>query len=107
MVWPKEVLPYVHLWQEICGSTVYPFYGRAYTIGIEPMSSIPGRGLAATMEETGTQLRLGARSRLAFEMRVVFFESSAGVQRIEPDGSVHVRQGRADRAKKENSNEPF
>jgi len=92
MVWPKEVLPYVHLWQEIGGSAVYPFYGRAYTIGIEPMSSVPGRGLAATMRETGTQLRLRARSRLAFEMRVAFFESTRGVQRIEPDGSVHVRQ---------------
>jgi hypothetical protein len=105
MVWPKEIFPYVHLWQEIGGSTVYPFYGRAYTVGIEPMSSIPGRGLAATMEETGTQMRLRAGSRLAFEMRVVVFESHTGVQRIKPDGSVQVRQQHTKMTEKENPNE--
>jgi hypothetical protein len=91
MAWPVGTFPYIHLWEELCGSAVYPFYGRAYTVGIEPMSSIPGRGLTATMRETGTQLRLQAGSALAFEMRVVFFESTTGVGQITPDGTVHAR----------------
>lgn len=91
LVWPKEIFPYAYLWEEAHGSLGFPFYGRAYTVAIEPFSSIPGQGLESVMKKTGTHLRLQPGGEIELEMRAVFFESSRGVRRIDPDGSVEVK----------------
>jgi hypothetical protein len=56
--WDASVLPYLWMWQELGASTGYPWWGRAYTVGLEPFSSMPTDGLAAAVAN-GTALLLG------------------------------------------------
>lgn len=91
LVWPLEILPYVWYYQEYDGALGYPFFGRCYVLAVEPVSSYPGQGLEVVLRK-GTACRLAPGESLKLEMRVVFFESTTGVQRIAPDGQVGVRK---------------
>ncbi|MCI8417854.1 MAG: DUF4432 family protein [Lachnospiraceae bacterium] len=42
MTWDKQVFRYLWIWGMYCGHEEYPWYGRAYTMGVEPWSSMPG-----------------------------------------------------------------
>jgi galactose mutarotase-like enzyme len=88
--WPIEIFPYAFFWEEVHDSTGFPFYGRAYTVAIEPFSSIPGQGLANVMHKTRSQLRLEPGGEIGVEMRVVFYEGSAGVKNIDSEGKVET-----------------
>jgi hypothetical protein len=68
--WDATVLPYLWLWQELGATTDYPWWGRAYVVGLEPFSSYPTDGLA-TAVANGTALRLaaGGRRRLRLTAR--------------------------------------
>ena len=44
--WDKTVFPYLWYWQEFGGASDYPWFGKAYVIGLEPFSSYPTNGLA-------------------------------------------------------------
>ncbi|GAA4511883.1 DUF4432 family protein [Nonomuraea ferruginea] len=66
--WDAEVLPYLWLWQELGATTGYPWWGRAYTVGLEPFSSMPTDGLAAAVAN-GTALALGPGGTRALSMR--------------------------------------
>jgi len=90
LVWPKEVFGCVWLWQELNSSLGYPWYGRVYVMGLEPWTSYPAGGLAGAIE-AGTARTLGPGERLEAELRVVFYESRAGVRRIAPDGAVTLK----------------
>jgi uncharacterized protein DUF4432 len=70
--WDATVLPYLWLWQELGASTDYPWWGRAYVVGLEPFSSYPTDGLAAAVDN-GTALRLaaGGRRRLRLTARLL------------------------------------
>ena len=60
-------------------------------MAIEPASSIPGQGLTAVMDKTGTHLTLQPGESKEVEMKAVFYESDRGVQRIDADGAVHTK----------------
>ncbi|HEY8472448.1 MAG TPA: DUF4432 family protein [Natronosporangium sp.] len=68
--WDATVLPYLWLWQEFGATTDYPWWGRAFVVGLEPFSSYPTDGLAAAVAN-GTALRLaaGGRRRLRLTAR--------------------------------------
>jgi hypothetical protein len=70
--WDATVLPYLWLWQELGATTDYPWWGRAYVVGLEPFSSYPTDGLAAAVAN-GTALRLagGERRTLRLAARVL------------------------------------
>jgi hypothetical protein len=70
--WDATVLPYLWLWQEFGATTDYPWWGRAYVVGLEPFSSYPTDGLAAAVAN-GTALRLaaGGRRRLRLAARLL------------------------------------
>lgn len=89
--WDIDVFPYAWFWQELNSSPGFPFYKRAYVIAIEPASSIPGHGLSAVMAKTGAHLTLQPGESREIEMKAVFFESTAGVERIDDDGEVQLR----------------
>jgi hypothetical protein len=91
LVWPVEVFPYAWFWQEVHASPGFPFYKGVYTMAIEPFSSIPGQGLAAVMQKTGTQRVLAARQSVEATLRAVFYEAVSGVSGIKPDGTVLVK----------------
>lgn len=90
-IWPKDIFPYAFYWQEACASMGFPFYGRAYTVAIEPFSSYPGQGLVNVMEKTGAQLSLEPGAELRADLRIVFYEGSTGVKRIFPDGRIELK----------------
>jgi hypothetical protein len=70
--WDASVLPYLWLWQELGASAGYPWWGRAYVLGIEPFSSWPTNGLAEAVAN-GTALALppSARKRLTWSIGVI------------------------------------
>ena len=41
MTWDKEVFPYIWVWQEFGSGKNYPWFGRAYAMAVEPVSSLP------------------------------------------------------------------
>ena len=91
LVWPVEIFPYAWFWQEMHASAGFPWYKSAYVMAIEPFSTIPGQGLVAAMEKTGTHRTLAPGESVEAELRAVFYESTAGVQKIEPDGTVLLK----------------
>ncbi len=91
LVWDESVFPYAWFWQELNASPGFPFYKRAYVMAIEPASSIPGQGLTAVMEKTGSHLTLQPGESKEVEMKAVFYESDKGPQKIDADGAVHLK----------------
>lgn len=55
--WDTATFPYLWYWQEFGATTGYPWYGRAWMIGLEPMSSYPTNGLAGAIAN-GSSLAL-------------------------------------------------
>lgn len=90
--WDRAVYPYLWTWQVYGGATGYPYYGRAYALGLEPFSS-PAGTLTANVER-GLAQALEAGSELTVNLRVDFFggaqEPVCGV-----DGSGRPRLGSA------------
>ncbi|MEV0273959.1 DUF4432 family protein [Hamadaea sp. NPDC050747] len=64
--WDASVLPYLWLWQELGATVDYPWWGRAYVLGLEPFSSYPTDGLAEAVRN-GTALRLDPYERRTLE----------------------------------------
>ena len=91
LVWPKEVYPYAWFWQEMHANPGFPFYQNCYVMAIEPASSIPGQGLVNVMEKTGVHGTLGPGESAEVDLRAVFYESKAGVEGIDADGQVALR----------------
>ena len=58
--WDADVFPYAWLWQELGSTTGPPWFGRAYTIAIEPATSFPAGGLGSVVETSATQRTLAA-----------------------------------------------
>ncbi|MEU7897298.1 DUF4432 family protein [Nonomuraea sp. NPDC049152] len=56
--WDADVMPYLWLWQEVGASKDWPWWGRAYVLGLEPFSSMPTDGLS-TAVDNGTAMLLG------------------------------------------------
>ncbi|SRR5579884_1091275 len=90
LVWPKEVFSCIWVWQELNSSLGYPWYGRAYVMGLEPWTSYPGSGLVEALA-AGTARCLEPGESLEGELRAVFYESQRGIRRIAPDGRVELK----------------
>lgn len=73
--WDVTVMPYLWYWMELGASTDYPWYGRLYTVGLEPFSSYPTDGLAEAIGND-TALTVGPRGRRDFWLRATIYETS-------------------------------
>jgi hypothetical protein len=91
LVWPADVLPYAWMWQEMNATSGFPWYRGCYVMAIEPNTSLPGQGLKAVIEKTGTQRVLAPGSSAELELRAVFYEGTDGVHAIDPDGQVELK----------------
>lgn len=47
--WNYDLFPYLWYWMEYGRTKTYPWYGTAYTIGLEPFSSFPTNGLSESI----------------------------------------------------------
>lgn len=92
LVWPTDIFPYAWFWQEMNASPGFPWYKGAYVMAIEPFSSVPGQGLLAVQEKTGTQRALQPGESVEVEFQALFYQSNTGVKRIERDGTVTVKE---------------
>ncbi|MFC7591718.1 hypothetical protein ACFQYP_54445 [Nonomuraea antimicrobica] len=68
MEWDARLLPYLWMWQELGASTGHPWWGRVYTVGLEPFSSMPTDGLAAAVAN-GTALVLDPHETKVLRLR--------------------------------------
>jgi len=75
--WDASVLPYLWMWQELGATTDYPWWGRAYVLGLEPFSSHPTNGLAEAVRN-GTALRLNPFERRALSWSASLLAASGG-----------------------------
>jgi hypothetical protein len=46
--WDSQVLPHAWLWEEAAGVRGFPWFGRAYVVGVEPANVLPDDGIAET-----------------------------------------------------------
>ena len=89
--WDLALFPYAWFWQELNSSPGFPFYKNSYVIAIEPASSIPGQGLTAVMDKTGSHITLQPGEAKEIELKAVFYESHVGVAEIDASGKVTVK----------------
>jgi galactose mutarotase-like enzyme len=82
LVFDPEVFRYVWLWQELGYTQEAPWFGRAYVLGVEPQSSLPG-----ARDNGGRLLRLEAGGKLETDLLAVIYRGS-GVRRITREGKV-------------------
>jgi galactose mutarotase-like enzyme len=86
--WSINAFRCLWFWREMHGSTGFPFYGRTYTMALEPWSSYPGQGLLKVMETTKTHHTLQPNESISGELAITLFEPKGEVKRVEPDGTV-------------------
>ena len=77
MVWDKDILPYLWYWQGTGGGFGQPFYGRVYTIAIEPWSSYPDD--LSKAYHAGTTIKLKPGERLNLSLKAVAY---SGIERF-------------------------
>jgi hypothetical protein len=71
--WDIEVMPYLWYWMEFGATVGYPWYGRLFTIGLEPFSSYPTNGLPDAVAN-GTALTFGPQEQREFWLRASIVE---------------------------------
>ncbi len=91
LTWDLSVFPYAWFWQELNSSPGFPFYKCSYVIAIEPASTIPGQGLTAAMEKTGSHLTLAPGESKEIELKAVFYQSHNGLEHIDAAGNVMLK----------------
>lgn len=62
--WPLERFPHVWLWQELHGSRDFPWFRRAYAMGVEPHTTVPAGGPPALTLAGGASLDARIELRL-------------------------------------------
>jgi hypothetical protein len=89
VTWSADVFKYLWFWQEMRASTGFPFYGRTYTIALEPHTSYP-HGLVNIMNTTRTHRTLGPGESLDAELTFAMFDcvGDETVERVQLDGAV-------------------
>jgi galactose mutarotase-like enzyme len=64
--WDVRLLPYLWLWRTLGPAEGYPWYGRTFSLGLEPFSSVPPAFESA--RAAGTLLRLEPRESRSLEL---------------------------------------
>jgi Domain of unknown function (DUF4432) len=90
MCWDVDVFRHLWYWQVARGAYGYPWYGRTYSMALEPWTSWPGDGLPAAVGE-GTALRLAAGEERSVRLCAVLWSNTGMVECVTPDGPVFPR----------------
>jgi hypothetical protein len=81
LAWDTAVFPHLWYWQVARGSFGYPWFGRTYSMALEPWTSWPGDGLATAVAQ-GTALRLQAGESRQTTLHAVLWEGPGTVARV-------------------------
>ncbi len=87
MVWPKEVFPYLWMWQVCGGLGGYPWYGRTYNMALEIFTSLPGLGVSAAVEN-GSAVLLQSGEEISAKVKAVVYHSKNRIKRITSEGKI-------------------
>jgi hypothetical protein len=68
--WDLRVFPYLWWWRTLGPAPGYPWYGKSYMLGLEPLSSVPPDFAAACREKTTLSLDPGATMTSVLEATV-------------------------------------
>ena len=85
LAWNVADFPCAWFWQELNGTSGYPWYKGCYVMAIEPNTSYPGLGLSKMIETSGMQRELAPQ-------RVSLDEDGCRALRFE-DGNRWDRDG--------------
>lgn len=67
--WAAAEMPYLWLWEDLNGSSGYPWYQKIRAVGIEPASSAPAAGLAGAIA-ANTHRTIAAGGRVSLRVRL-------------------------------------
>lgn len=81
--WDTTVMPHLLAWQNYGGAAGAPWFGRAYVLGLEPVSIQPTH-----LEHADPHLRLDGGRSLEFTMTVTPFVLHRPVSHVGPEGAV-------------------
>lgn len=87
MRWDLAVFRHIWLWEELCGTPGYPWWGRCYVVGIEPHSSLSRAGLEGAVQ-AGTQLSLEPGARLSTWLCATSFLAEGEPSGVDDDGEI-------------------
>ena len=87
MAWSTADYPYGWLWEELHGSSGYPWYGQVYALAIEPNTSYPG-GMAEVLVTTKTHRVMEPGATHTNRLVVSLFDDTAAVAGIDDAGRV-------------------
>lgn len=82
MVWDRNVFRYLWFWGCYNFRNMSPWYGRAYTVAVEPFTSLP-----YAMEQS-TLISIPAGKAMRTELKAVVFEGKSSIEKINTDGTV-------------------
>jgi hypothetical protein len=88
--WPLQIFPYIWYWQCAGGCYGPPFFGRVYTMALEPWSTYPDNLTKAA--EMGTTLKAHPGVELEAEIKAIAYSGFEQVSRVTPDGQVFGEQ---------------
>ena len=77
VAWDGGTMPWLWLWQEFGASQGYPWFGRVYTMGLEPCSSMAREGLAQAIAN-GSALSVGPGETRTFWMGLTIDDPDRG-----------------------------
>jgi len=87
MRWDGGLFRYLWLWQEFAHATGYPWWGRVYTMALEPWTSYPTLGLPEAIKR-GTQLTLQPGQTVTTRLTAAAYAGVAQVNGVREDGTV-------------------
>lgn len=83
LAWDTAVMPYLLMWRNFGGAKGAPWFGRAYTLGLEPHSGAPARFDRATPKRW-----LDPAEPLEFTLTATLFPSHGPVRHVDRQGVV-------------------
>jgi hypothetical protein len=78
MDWDAEVLPHAWFWQECHATAGFPWFRRAYAVGIEPANVLPGTGDANGTYRRGDAALLDPGQAKTADLRMTRFDAAPG-----------------------------
>lgn len=84
--WDKNIFKHLNLWFCYAGFYNYPFYGRTYSVGIEPWSAIPGNLDEVVKAKQGILLK--PRQKISTKYYSVVYEYGEAINGFNEDNSI-------------------